>query len=404
MLALRLGRTVDDEREEEPGKVIDELRGGEVAHLGETPLANNYGTVDATPLFLCLLCDHAEWTGDRSVFRELRPQVEAALAWMDDYGDLDGDGLLEYRCRSPRGLRNQGWKDSHDGVMDGDGVPLEPPIALVEVQGYALRAKRLVARLLEHEGEAKRAQEVLASAAVLEEGIERFWLEDRGYYAMALDGDKRPSPALASNQGHLLWAGAVPPDRARRVRDALMGEAMFSGWGIRTLARGERAYNPVGYHTGSIWPHDNALIAVGLRHYGFDEDFTSIFEALLEAASQFPDYRLPELFAGFSRTEYESPVPYPVACRPQAWAAGTIPYLMKLGFGLNAAGFERRLEVVRPSLPRWVRRVDVTSVCLAGASIDLRFERADEQVRLADVRIEGDAEVVLEPDPELGLT
>ena len=393
-LARRLGRTVDDERQEEPGKVIHELRGGEVAHLGETPLANYYGTADATPLFLCLLCDHAEWAGDRSLFRELRPEVDAALAWMDDFGDLDGDGLLEYRCRSPRGLRNQGWKDSHDGVMHADGIPLEPPIALVEVQGYALRAKRLVARLLELEGETERAAEVLASTSVLEDGLERFWLEDLGYYAMALDGEKRPSRALASNQGHLLWAGAVPAERAGRVRDALMGDAMFSGWGIRTLAQGERAYNPVGYHTGSIWPHDNALIAGGLRNYGFDDDFTAIFEALLEAASQFPNYRLPELFAGFSRAEYESPVPYPVACRPQAWAAGTIPYLMKSGFGLNAAGFNRRLEVVRPALPRWVTRVEVMGVCLAGAGIDLRFERAKEQVRLADARIEGDVKVV----------
>ena len=396
LLASRLGRSVDDERQEEPGKVIHELRGGEVAHLGETPLANYYGTVDATPLFLCLLCDHAEWTGDRTLFRELRPQVEAALSWMDDYGDLDGDGLLEYSCRSPRGLRNQGWKDSHDGVTGADGVPLEPPIALVEVQGYALRAKRSVARLLELEGEPGRAQELLSSTAVLEEGIERFWLEDLGFYSMALDGDKRPTPVLASNQGHLLWAGAVPDDRAPRVRDALMGETMFSGWGVRTLAEGERAYNPVGYHTGSIWPHDNALIAVGLRDYGFDEDFTSIFEALLEAASQFPNYRLPELFAGFSRTEYESPVPYPVACRPQAWAAGTIPYLMKAGLGLSPAGFDRRLEVVRPSLPRWVNRVQVRSVCLAGSTVDLCFEREAHTVRLAEAHVDGPAEVLSE--------
>jgi len=404
LLARRLGRSIDDERAEEPGKVIHELRGGEVAHLGETPLANYYGTVDATPLFLCLLCDHAEWAGDRSLFRELRPEVDAALAWMDDFGDLDGDGLLEYRCRSPRGLRNQGWKDSHDGVMDARGVPLEPPIALVEVQGYALRAKRLVARLLGLEGESERAREVLASASVLEEGLERFWLEDLGFYSMALDADKRPSPVLASNQGHLLWAGAVPPERAGRVRDALMGAAMFSGWGIRTLAQGERAYNPVGYHTGSIWPHDNALIAGGLRNYGFDEDFTTIFEALLEAASQFPNYRLPELFAGFSRSEYESPVPYPVACRPQAWAAGTIPYLMKSGFGLSAAGFDRRLEIVRPSLPRWVTQVEATGVRLAGAGIDLCFARADGEVKLAEARIDGDAEVVLEAAPDGGLT
>ena len=402
LLGRRLGRTIDDERDEEPGKVIHELRVGEVARLGETPLANYYGTVDATPLFLCLLCDHADWSGDLSLFHELRDEVDAALAWMDRFGDLDGDGLLEYRSRSPLGLRNQGWKDSHDGVMHANGVPLEPPIALVEVQGYALRAKRGVARLFERAGEPARAAELRKGAALLEEGIERFWLEDLGYYSMALDGDKRPSRVLASNQGHLLWADAVPPERAHRVRDALMGDAMFSGWGIRTLAEGESAYNPVGYHSGSLWPHDNALIGVGLRRYGFDEDFTAIFEGLLEAASQFSNYRLPELFAGFSRTEYESPVPYPVACRPQAWAAAAIPYLMKWGFGLTPEGFERRLSLIRPSLPRWVNRVEVPRIRLAGASIDLSFERSGGQVKLADARIDGDVEVVEIADREAG--
>jgi glycogen debranching enzyme len=396
LLGGRLGRTVDDERDEEPGKVVHELREGEVARLAETPLVNYYGTADATPLFLCLLADQADWSGDLSLFNELRPQVDAALAWMDRHGDLDGDGLLEYRSRSPRGLRNHGWKDSHDGVVDEHGVPLEPPIALVEVQGYALRAKRAMARLFELSGEDARAEDLRAGTAVLEEGIERFWLDDLGYYAMALDAAKRPSRALASNQGHLLWADAVPPERAAQVRDALMGDAMFTGWGIRTLADGEPAYNPIGYHIGSVWPHDNALIAVGLRRYGFDEAFTHIFEGLLEAASQFSNYRLPELFAGFSRTEYESPVPYPVACRPQAWAAGAIPYLMQWGFGLTAEGFDRRLRLIRPSLPRWINRVEVPGIPLAGASIDLRFERARETVTLADARIDGKVEVVAE--------
>ncbi|CAN5543442.1 hypothetical protein BH20ACT18_BH20ACT18_09730 [soil metagenome] len=393
LLARRLGRVIDDERDEEPGKVIHELRVGEVARLAETPLANYYGTIDATPLFLCLVCDHADWTGDLSLFDELRGDVDAALRWMDAFGDLDGDGLLEYRSRSPSGLRNQGWKDSHDGVMDKDGAPFEPPIALVEVQGYALRAKRGIARLFDRAGDAGRAERLRKGALVLEEGIERFWLEDFGYYAMALDAEKRPSGALASNQGHLLWADAVPPERAGWVRDALMSEAMFSGWGIRTLAAGESAYNPVGCHTGSVWPHDNALIAVGLRRYGFEEDFTAIFEGLLEAASLFPNYRLPELFAGFSRSEYESPVPYPVACRPQAWAAGTIPYLMKWGLGLTPEGFDRRLRIVRPSLPHWVNRVDVSGISFAGASVDLSFERAREQVTLSDTQIDGDVEV-----------
>lgn len=396
LLATRLGRAIDDERDEEPGKVIHELRVGEVASRGETPLANYYGTVDATPLFLCLLCDHVNWSGDLALFDELRPQVDAALAWIEHFADLDGDKLLTYRSRSSRGLRNQGWKDSHDGVIDEHGVALEPPIALVEAQGYALRAEREVARLLERSGETGRAEALVVSAIERERVIERFWLDDLGCYSMALDADKRASRAVASNQGHLLWSGAVGSERAARIRDSLMHETMFSGWGIRTLASSEPSYNPVGYHTGSIWPHDNALIACGLRRYGFDEDFQRVFEGMLEAASQFANYRLPELFSGFSRSEYESPVPYPVACRPQAWSAGALPYMLKWALGLSADGFERRLRVIRPCLPRWVDRLEVTGIRVAGAKIDLRFERAGETVTLADAHVEGDADVVLQ--------
>ena len=399
LLAGRLGRAIDDEHDEEPGKVIHELRVGEVAKLGLTPLTNYYGTVDATPLFVCLLCDHVNWSGNLALLEELRPQLDAALRWMQRFGDLDGDGLLAYRCRSSGGLRNQGWKDSHDGVIDEHGVALEPPVALVEAQGYALRAERGLAELFERQGDTARAGDLFAAARKREEAIERFWLDGVGCYAMALDADKRASRAIASNQGHLLWSGAVSGERAGRIRDALMHESMFSGWGIRTLADGAAAYNPVGYHTGSIWPHDNALIACGLRRYGFDDDFQRVFDGLLDAASRFANYRLPELFSGFSRSEYESPVPYPVACRPQAWAAGTIPYLLKCGLGLNADGFARRLHVVRPRLPSWVDRAELTGIRLADARIDLHFERAAGGVTLVDARVDGDADVVLELGP-----
>ncbi len=403
LLGGRLGRALDDERDEEPGKVLHELRVGELARLGSSPFARYYGSVDATPLFLCLLCEYTDWSGDLALFEELRPQVDAALGWIDRFGDLDGDGLLEYRRRSHDGLRNQGWKDSHDGVMDGDGVPLEPPIALAEVQGYARRAKQGLARLFELAGEGSRAEQLRRDARELGERIESFWLEDHGFYSMALDGDKRASHVLASNQGHLLWAQAVSPERAAGIRDSLMSERMFSGWGVRTLAEGEPGFNPVGYHTGSVWPHDNAIVAHGLRRYGYDEDFTRIFEGLLEAASRFRDYRLPELFAGFSRSQYESPVPYPVACQPQAWAAAAIPYLLKWGLGLAADGLERRLRIVRPSLPRWINTVQVEGLHVAGATVDLRFERASGGVTLADAKIDGDLEVVLEIAPERGV-
>ena len=213
---------------------------------------------------------------------------------------------------------------------------------------------------------------------------------------MGLDRDGRASAALASNQGHALWAAAVSPERARAVRDALMGDALFSGWGIRTLGRDETGFNPVGYHLGTVWPHDTALAAAGLRHYGHDDDFVTIFEALLEAASHADDYRLPELFAGFSRTEFETPVPYPVACHPQAWAAGAIPYLLTSGLGLHPAGLERTLRIRRPSLPRWVNRVEVNGLQVGDARVDLLFERAGPRVALTDARVDGDLDVVLE--------
>ena len=396
VLAGLLGERDDPAHDEEPGKVVHELRSGEVARLGLSPLARYYGTVDATPLFLCLLCEHADWTGDLSLFRELRGPVDAMLGWIDGPGDRDGDGLLEYRQRAQSGLRNQGWKDSDEGVLDERGAPLEPPVALVEPQAYAYRAKHRLAELFALDGDAERAGALRADATALRERLERFWLPDRGFYSMGFGADGRPSKALASNQGHLLWALALPQARAQAVRDALMSDAMFTGWGLRTLAKGEAGYNPVGYHLGTVWPHDTALAAFGLRKYGFDRDFERIFEALLEAASHAEGYRLPELFAGFSRTEFERPVPYPVACQPQAWAAGAIPYLVTCGLGLVPDALQRRLRIRRPSLPRWLNRVEVRGLRIAGATVDLLFERTNDRVALTDTRIDGDVEVVLE--------
>jgi glycogen debranching enzyme len=396
VLAARLGTRDDPPREEEPGKVLHELRRGEVASLDLTPLARYYGSVDATPLFLCLLAEHARWSGDLALLDELAPAVDAALGWIDEHGDHDGDGLLDYRASSPLGLRNQGWKDSEDGIVDEHGVPLEPPIALVEPQAYVVRAKRELADLLDRAGDATRAARLRQDADALGARLERFWLGQRGFYSMALDRDGRPSGALASNQGHLLWARAVSRERAVAVRDAMMSPAMFSGWGIRTLASGEAAYNPVAYHLGTVWPHDTAMVAAGLRRYGFDADFLTCFEALIEAASHADDYRLPELFAGFSRGQFETPVPYPVACHPQAWAAAAVPYLLTSALGLEADALEGRLRVHRPSLPPWLSRVRVERLRVGSSRVDLAFERAGEgQVALTDARIDGDLEVVL---------
>ena len=396
VLANRLGRRVDPVHEEEPGKVIHELRLGEMAALDVSPLTRYYGTVDATPLFLCLLAEHAQWSGSLALFHELREAVERTLAWIDDFGDHDGDGLLDYHAHNPTGLRNQGWRDSHDGVVDEHGAPLEPPIALIEPQAYAARGKRDIARLFAHAGDHERARTLAAESAAIEARLERFWLADKRYYSLALDRGGRASAALASNQGHALWAAALNAERAGAVRDALMGGGLFSGWGIRTLGRHEAGFNPVGYHLGTVWPHDTALCATGLRHYGYDDDFVTIFEALLEAASYADDYRLPELFAGFSRTEFETPVPYPVACHPQAWAAGAIPYLLTSGLGLHADGLDRTLRIRRPSLPRWVNRVEVNDLRIGDARVDLLFERAGPRVALTDAHVDGDLDVVLE--------
>jgi glycogen debranching enzyme len=402
LLADRLGTRVDDEHDEEPGKVVHELRRGELAAIDATPLARYYGTVDATPLLLCLVCEHADWTGSLDLFRELRPKVDAALRWIDEHGDLDGDGLLEYRCRSSHGLVNQGWKDSWDGVVDERGEPLRAPIALVEVQGYVAAAKRRLARLFELDGDAERAAALRAQSERAAADLERFWLPDEGFYSMGLDGDKRASRALASNQGHLLWAAAVGAERAAAIRDALLGPAGYSGWGVRTLGADEPAFNPVGYHTGTVWPHDNALFALGLRKYGLDQAFLRVFDDLLETAGGFNDFRLPELFAGFSRADYEQPVPYPVACAPQAWAAGAIPSMLIAGLGIVPDGLEGRLRIRRPSLPRPLQRVAVRGLRVAGAVVDLDFERVarrPDTVALTDVRIEGNLDVVLEVGP-----
>jgi glycogen debranching enzyme len=394
VLARRLGRRVDPVHEEEPGKVLHELRSGEVAATGVTPLARYYGTVDATPLFLCLLVEHADWTGSLELFGELAPEVEQALGWIERYADHDGDGLLDYRAGVPGGLRNQCWRDSEDGVIDERGVPLEPPIAVIEAQVYAIRAGLGLARA----GAAERARSLNDEAAARQSRLERYWLPARRFYSMALDRDGRASEALASNQGHLLWAVDVEPERAAGVRDALMGDALFSSWGVRTLGLGEAGFNPVGYHLGTVWPHDTALCAAGLRRHGYDEDFVALLEALLEAASHSGDYRLPELFAGFSRTEFETPVPYPVACHPQAWAAAAIPYLLTTGLGLHPDGLEHSLRIRRPSLPRSVKRVEVEGLRVGGARVDLLFERAGSggRVALTDARVEGDLAVVLE--------
>ena len=397
LLARELGTRMDTVREEDPGKVLHELRPGEAAAAGLTPLARYYGTVDATPLWLCLLADHADVAGSLDLFRELRPAAEAMVGWLDGAGDRDGDGLLDYAARAPGGLRNQGWKDSAAGVPDERGRPLEPPVALVEPQGYAIRARRGLARLYERDGDAATAGRLRLAADAHAARLERLWLEDRGFYAIGADGTGRASRALASNQGHLLWARAVAPARARAIRDALMGPDMFSGWGIRTLGAAEAGYDPLSYHLGSVWPHDCALIAAGLREHGFDADFLRVFGGLLDAAAGAADQRLPELFGGQPRGDEAAPVPYPVACRPQAWAAGALPHLGAAALGLVPEGLDGRLTIRRPLLPHGTGAAHVRGLRIAGARVDLRVERGRDGRAVARAAVDGDLDVRVEP-------
>lgn len=322
-LARHQGRTVDPVTEEEPGRILHEVRLGVDSSLSLGGGRIYYGTVDATPLFVVVLGEFARWGGERHEVRQLLPHADRALTWIDKCGDRDGDGFVEYRRATDHGLRNQGWKDSWDGITFADGRPAEPPIALCEVQGYTYQAFRARAGLARWLGDAAGGRWWSERAARLKRAFnERFWLPDRGWYALALDGEKNLVDACASNMGHCLWSGIVDADKAALVAEHLMSPAMFTGWGVRTLSAEMGAYDPVSYHNGSVWPHDNALIVAGLMRYGFVAPAQRIARALLEAAEQFGG-RLPELFCGFDRTEFPEPVPYPTSCSPQAWASAT---------------------------------------------------------------------------------
>jgi glycogen debranching enzyme len=392
LLAARQGTGHDEYREEEPGRILHELRLGEYAHMGLIPHTPYYGSIDATPLWLCLLGHHASWTGELELFRELRPHVDAALAWID--GALDADGFLAYDGGGHGKLVNQGWKDSGDGIVDADGALARPPIRLVEVQGYVYEAYRQMAALFERVGERGRARRLRSAAASLRRAFDRhFWLADRGFLAMGLQEHGSPLRTLSSNAGHVLWSGIVTAPRARLTGRAVTGPSMFNGWGIRTLAGNEARYDPLGYHLGTVWPHDNAIIVAGLRRYGLDAEAERVFTGLFEAAVDFSGHRLPELFAGFNRTEFETPVPYPVACHPQAWAAGAFPSLLATMLGLEPHGFDGRLVVRRPRLPTWLPSVVLQGLRVGGRAADLRFSRDGGGVTQLEVLGKTDLEV-----------
>jgi glycogen debranching enzyme len=373
----RLQATQDDPwRDAEPGKILHELRTGEMARAGETPHSPYYGSVDSTPLWLILLGEVHAWMGDDALVERLWPHALAALDWIDRSGDLDGDGFIEYERRSRLGLRNQGWKDSGDAIRHIDGSTCEGPIALAEVQGYVYAARLAMARLARHRGDVTLATRLEADANELRDRFDAaFWIPEARFYAMALDGAKRPATTIASNAGQALWSGIIPAARAMTVADRMLQPDLFSGWGIRTYAAGQAGYNPVGYHTGSVWPHDNALAAAGFKTAGAADGANTIAGRLIEAAQWFPDLRLPELFCGYDRTAVGAPVAYPVACSPQAWAAAAPFSLISTMLGLRPDASAKRLELIQPTLPDWLTKLTITGLPIGRESVDLLVHR-----------------------------
>lgn len=369
----------DDWRDSEPGKILHEIRQGELAHFHKVPHTPYYGTADATPLFLIVLHETWKWLGDNALLQEYRETALHCLEWIDRYGDLDGDGFQEYKTRSGLGIENQGWKDSGDSIVYPDGTQVEAPKALCELQGYVFDAWMRMAEVFDALGERELATELRTKAAKLQVRFEeRFWCEDIGYYALTLDRDKKPVSTIASNAGHCLWSGIVSRDRASRVVKKLLEPDMWSGWGIRTLSANNPAYNPFSYHRGSIWPHDNGFIAMGFKRYGFVDEVAHLARSISEAASYFASYRLPELYAGIENLPGAFPVPYIEANVPQAWAAGSVFHLLQAILGLQADAPNNCLYV-DPCLPYWIPDLTLHSLEIGNARVELRFWRENER-------------------------
>jgi glycogen debranching enzyme len=379
----------------EPGKIVHEVRDGEMAALGEVPFGRYYGSHDATPLFVMLAAQYCRQTDDAIAAALLWPNVERALAWMDDYGDLDGDGFIEYARRDPSGLAHQGWKDSNDSIFHADGSLARAPIATCELQGYAYAARLGAAELADALGRDSVAADLRARAAELRQRFdEAFWDDELGTYALALDGEKRPCRVRASNAGHALFSGIALPQRAERVAATLMSEASFSGWGVRTVAAGEARHNPISYHNGSVWPHDNAMLAMGLSRYGQQWAAARILAGMFDASQHFERARLPELFCGFTRRPAEGPTKYPVASSPQAWAAGSVFMLLQASLGLDIDAPAGNVRFNNPQLPEMLETIQIRGLRVGTASLDLAIERQPNGVVVRVLRRRGEVEVI----------
>jgi len=396
-LAATQATSFDPASDAEPGKILHEMRSGEMANLKEVPFGLYYGSVDSTPLFVLLAGRYAQTTGDIETLRSLWPAIDRALEWIDGPGDPDQDGFVEYHRATDRGLGNQGWKDSHDAIFHADGRLAEGPIALSEVQGYVYAAKKLASWCAKKLGLTERARLLAEQADRLAERFEdAFWCEDLGTYALALDGEKRPCRVWTSNAGQVLFSGIARQERAARVASGLMSPSQFSGWGVRTVSTGEPRYNPMSYHDGSVWPHDNALIAIGLARYGAKKGVLKIFRALFDAATYMDLRRLPELFCGFARYHGRGPTLYPVACAPQAWSAGTFFALLQASLGVRQDPWKREVRFRRPTLPDFLDEVVLKGLAVGNGAVDVAVRRRGDRTSLEVLNVSGDIDVKTE--------
>ncbi|MGH9632224.1 MAG: amylo-alpha-1,6-glucosidase, partial [Bryobacteraceae bacterium] len=394
-LAAMQATDSDPERDAEPGKILHELRQGEMAQLREVPFGRYYGSVDSTPLFVWLAGAYYDRTGDLRFLRNIWPNIEAALEWIDRFGDIDGDGFIEYARRTESGLLQQGWKDSHDSVFHGEGRLAAGPVALCEVQAYVYAAKYYAADVANDLGFPEKSEKLRADAALLKNRFEQaFWCDEISMYALALDGEKRQCRVRNSNAGQCLFTGIASPAHARRTIESLLSSPLFSGWGVRTIASSERRYNPMSYHNGSVWPHDNALIASGASRYRDKQLALRILSALLDLSIFTELHRLPELICGFPRRPGKGPTLYPVACAPQAWAAGAVFLVLQSCLGLSIRARESRIHLHYAALPESLRWVQIRNLKIGNSSLDLIFERTAETVAVDIRRRTGDVEIV----------
>ena len=393
----RLQGSVDDAfTDQEPGKILHEYRRGEMATCREIPFIPYYGSVDATPLFVMLAAEYLKWTDDLDFTREMWPAVERALEWMRVMGEAQGRGFLAYARRSPVGLPNQGWKDSHDSVMHADGRLAEAPIALAEVQGYQYAALLGAATMAEALGRDAESPALRARARRLQERFEAdFWMPDEAFYALALDREGAQCRVISSNPGHLLWTRIVSDSRAQIVTRRLLQDDMFTGWGLRTLSSRERQYNPMSYHNGSVWPHDTALAAVGMRSYGMTSQFITLATGIFESVLQFDDMRMPELFCGFPRVAGHAPTRYPVACSPQAWASGVVFHLVGAMLGLRPEAADNQITLSRPTLPGWLTWIEARGLRVSKSRLAVRVSQGSDGAAVELLARDGDAELVV---------